>query len=102
MDYREKALGHIGRLDARTLSGLTDRSLYLTADWSSADLEALVTTAETFEALDRANVPTPLFPRQLFYSLFFDNSTTFGSGLTMPRSRVAHNSRAWRFSSKNS
>lgn len=75
MTHRETAEDLLGRLDTRVVAGLSGRSLLLTADWSAAEIETLCTVAEIFEALDRGGVTTPLFPRQLFYSLFFDNST---------------------------
>ena len=65
----------VARLDARTLTALRGRSLLLTTQWSSQELEAICGLAEAFEALDRAKVATPLFPCELCYALFFDNST---------------------------
>jgi knotted carbamoyltransferase YgeW len=75
MNHRERAESLLGRLDGRTLQGLQGRSLLLTAEWSGPEIETLCSLAETFEAFDRAGVSTPLFERELFYSLFFDNST---------------------------
>ena len=75
MNHREKAQRLLSGIDSRLLQVLSGRSLLLTADWSQPEIETLVSLAEAFEALDRAGVATPLFPRQLFYSLFFDNST---------------------------
>lgn len=62
-------------LDAATLRGLNGKSMLLTQDWSHAELDATLKLAATFMAFDRAGIPTPLFPRELFYALFFDNST---------------------------
>src|SRR5512140_3448857 len=75
MNPRAHAESLLERIDTRTLAGLPGRSLLLTADWSTPELDTLCALAETFEALDRAGVSVPLFPEQLFYSLFFDNST---------------------------
>lgn len=58
-----------------SLHALFGRSMLLTSDWSDADIEALSRLAETFAALDRAGVATPLFPNQLNTALFFDKST---------------------------
>lgn len=65
----------VARLDDATLRGLWDRSMLLTSEWTRQELDALCTLAETFEALDRARVPTPLFPNELFAALFLDAST---------------------------
>lgn len=62
-------------LDASTLHQLFGRSLLLTRDWSSAELDALLAVASRFEAADRAGRSTALLPDQLAYALFFDNST---------------------------
>lgn len=58
-----------------SLHALFGRSMLLTSDWSDADIEALSRLAETFAALDRVGVATPLFPNQLNTALFFDKST---------------------------
>jgi knotted carbamoyltransferase YgeW len=63
------------RLDADSLAGLHGRSLLLTQDWSTLDLDTLVALAARLEALDRAGRGTALLPQQLAYALFFDNST---------------------------
>ncbi len=62
-------------LDAPALDALHGRSLLLTQDWSPDDLEALLSVAQRFAALDRRGVRTPLCPQELAYALFFDNST---------------------------
>jgi knotted carbamoyltransferase YgeW len=62
-------------LDASAVAGLHGRSLLLTQDWPTADLEALLAVAARFEARDRAGRRTPLIPHELAYALFFDNST---------------------------
>jgi knotted carbamoyltransferase YgeW len=61
--------------DASAVAGLHGRSLLLTQDWSTRDLEALLAVAGRLEALDRAGRRTPLLPDELAYALFFDNST---------------------------
>jgi knotted carbamoyltransferase YgeW len=63
------------RLDASPLAALRGRSLLLTQDWSAQELDALLVLAARLEALDRARVRTPLFPHELFWALFFDQST---------------------------
>jgi knotted carbamoyltransferase YgeW len=62
-------------LEATSLGALHGRSLLLTQDWSTRDLDALLALAARFEALDRAGSSTALVPDQLAYALFFDNST---------------------------
>jgi len=62
-------------LDASALAGLFGRSLLLTQDWSTRDLDTLLGLATRLEALDRVGKRTALLPDQLAYALFFDNST---------------------------
>jgi knotted carbamoyltransferase YgeW len=62
-------------LDDAALRPLLGRSLLLTDDWSTPELEALLAVAERLEALDRAGRSTALLSDQLAYALFFDNST---------------------------
>jgi knotted carbamoyltransferase YgeW len=66
------ALAH---LDAAALESLHGRSMLLTQDWSTSEIEALCTLAESLQQLDRAGRVPPLFGQQLFWALFFDNST---------------------------
>ncbi len=65
----------VDRLDPAQLEWLRGRSLLLTSEWSSAEIQALLDVADAFHALDRAGVATPLFPGELNYALFFDQST---------------------------
>jgi knotted carbamoyltransferase YgeW len=74
MDIRDLR-ARIEALDASLLEGLEGRSLYLTREWSAGELTVLLDVAECFRRMDRAKVPTPLFPNELFLSLFFDAST---------------------------
>lgn len=62
-------------LDDTALRPLLGRSLLLTDDWSTPELEVLLAVAERLEALDRAGRSTALLSDQLAYALFFDNST---------------------------
>lgn len=62
-------------LEPKTLATLHGRSLLLTQDWPTADLDALLALAARLEALDRSGRSTALLPAQLAYALFFDNST---------------------------
>jgi knotted carbamoyltransferase YgeW len=75
MDPRQKAAAAIERLDPTALRGLAGRSMLITQEWTLPELEALCRLAEAFYELDRAGVKTPLFEHELFYALFFDNST---------------------------
>ncbi len=61
--------------DDSPLAALRGRSLLLTQDWSTRELDALLALASRLEALDRAGRTTALLPDQLAYALFFDNST---------------------------
>ncbi|MHB9000379.1 MAG: knotted carbamoyltransferase YgeW [Thermoanaerobaculia bacterium] len=67
--------GLLGRLDQKALDALYGRSMLLTQDWSAADIETLCRLGEALQALDRAGRSPRLFPQELFYALFFDNST---------------------------
>jgi len=62
-------------IDRQVLDGLHGKSLLLTDDWSSAELDALLAVAARFESVDRQGRPAALLPNQLAYALFFDNST---------------------------
>jgi knotted carbamoyltransferase YgeW len=75
MSPKAELSARIGRLDEAALRNLYDRSMLLTKEWSRPEIEAVCALAETFEALDRAWIPTPLFPDQLFAALFLDAST---------------------------
>ena len=66
---------HDTALDAAVLRGLYGRSLLVTQDWSTAELEALLAVARRLEELDRAGRSTALLPHELAYAMFFDNST---------------------------
>jgi knotted carbamoyltransferase YgeW len=56
-------------------AALVGRSLLTTQEWSTPELETLLSLASRLEALDRAGRSTALLPDQLAYALFFDNST---------------------------
>ncbi|NOY94375.1 MAG: knotted carbamoyltransferase YgeW [Deltaproteobacteria bacterium] len=62
-------------LDAETLKGLFGKSLMLTTDWSTDELETLLNVAARFAARDRAGESNALIPNELGYAVFFDNST---------------------------
>jgi len=62
-------------LDDSSLAPLHGRSLLLTQDWPTRDLDALLAVAARLEALDRAGKRAALLESQLAYALFFDNST---------------------------
>ncbi|MEW6338358.1 MAG: knotted carbamoyltransferase YgeW [Acidobacteriota bacterium] len=62
-------------LDDETLRRLIGRSLLTTDDFDDRELEALLAVAARLAERDRAGMGTPLFPHQLAYALFFDNST---------------------------
>lgn len=62
-------------LDPKAVADLHGRSLLLTQDWSTAELEALLAVATRLEVLDNARKLPPLLPNELAYAMFFDNST---------------------------
>ena len=65
----------LARLDAAVLDALHGRSMLLTQDWTTAEIDTLCALAETLQALDRRGLVPALFPQQLFWGLFFDQST---------------------------
>lgn len=62
-------------LDPRAVASLFGRSILTTAAASDLELQGLLRLAEAFAALDHSGVRTPLFPQELAYAVFFDNST---------------------------
>ncbi len=75
MSPLDNARARLAALDQTTLAGLYRKSMLLTRDWSTDEVTTLADLAATFEAFDRAGVKTPLFPHELNYAAFFDNST---------------------------
>jgi len=71
----EEAKRVIDGIDRAELAKLHGRSLLLTSDWSSGEIDQLLRVADAFQALDRAGVSTALFQHELNYALFFDAST---------------------------
>ncbi|HKI83008.1 MAG TPA: knotted carbamoyltransferase YgeW, partial [Candidatus Krumholzibacteria bacterium] len=65
----------VEKLDESILTHLEGRSLFLTREWSQPEISVLLDLVDTFQAMDLARVATPLFPNELFLSLFFDSST---------------------------
>ncbi len=57
------------------LASLHGRSLLLTDDLTTPEIETLVAVAARLRALDRSGRKTPLLSHELAYALFFDNST---------------------------
>ncbi len=64
-----------GGLDAAHVDSLHGRSLLLTSDWRTEELDTLLAVAARLEAADRAGRPLDMLPNELAYALFFDNST---------------------------
>ncbi len=62
-------------LDPQAIARLYGRSVMLTQDWPTDDLEALLAVAKRLEALDLARTLPALLPNELAYAMFFDNST---------------------------
>jgi knotted carbamoyltransferase YgeW len=69
------AFAMTNNLDASALDALHGRSLLLTQDWTTRDLDTLLALAGRLESLDRSGQRTTLLFDQLAYALFFDNST---------------------------
>ena len=63
------------KLDPQVLKNLLGKSLLITSDWSTPEIEALCAVAQRFEQLDREGKLQPLCPNELAYAMFFDNST---------------------------
>ncbi len=57
------------------LAALFGRSLLLTRDWTTPELETLMAVIQRFAALDFAGKTTALFRDELGWALFFDQST---------------------------
>jgi len=60
---------------ADRIARLRGRSMLLTREWSTEDLDTLLALAARIEAADRAGGLPALLSNQLAYALFFDNST---------------------------
>jgi knotted carbamoyltransferase YgeW len=75
-------------LDAGTLRTLHGRSLMLTSDWSTPEIESLLAVAAHFEAIDRAKKSAAFLPDELAYAMFFDNSTRTKSAWAGAASRL--------------
>jgi knotted carbamoyltransferase YgeW len=67
--------GTLPHLDPAVLHSLHGRSLLVTRDWSTAEIEALLAAAARFAAGDRARRHAAMLADELAYALFFDNST---------------------------
>ncbi len=65
---------------------LRGRDLITTQDWSTAELEELLSLAADLKQKKRAGEPTPLLPAKTLYMIFFDASTrtrnSFETGMT--------------------
>ncbi len=65
----------IEQLHESVLAELIGKNFLLTSDWNDAQIQALLTVAESFQALIRAGIQTPFLRHELNYALFFDQST---------------------------
>jgi knotted carbamoyltransferase YgeW len=63
------------RLEPEILDALHGRSMLRTQDWTTAEIDTLCALAETLQSLDRRGRVPALFPQELFWALFFDQST---------------------------
>ncbi len=78
----------LSRIDADRLEALHGRSMLLTQDWTRDEIDSLCSTAELLQGLDFAGKSPELFPQQLFYALFFDQSTRTKSSWAGAASRL--------------
>ena len=62
-------------IDPKVLSRLFGKSLLVTQDWPTDEVNALLGVASAFQKLDRAGKRAALCPHELAYAMFFDNST---------------------------
>jgi knotted carbamoyltransferase YgeW len=62
-------------LDTNLIKALSGRSLLITREWSTAELDALLAVATHFQAADFAGRSTAMLPDELAWALFFDQST---------------------------
>ena len=81
-------LSRLRGIEGSDLRALHGKNLALTQDWSTPEIEALLAVAATFADLDRSGVKLPLFPSELAYALFFDNSTRTKSAWAGAASRL--------------
>ena len=70
------------------LEQLRGASALLTTDLDATQLEALMQLAEHLAARDKAGQRSPLFPDELAYAVFFDNSTRTKSAWAGAASRL--------------
>ncbi|MBI5547413.1 MAG: knotted carbamoyltransferase YgeW [Deltaproteobacteria bacterium] len=63
------------KFDPQVIKTLIGKSLLVTSDWTTPEVEALLTVAQRFQQLDREGKLQPLCPNELAYAMFFDNST---------------------------
>ncbi len=77
--------------DQAALQALFGRSMLLTRDWTTPELEALMAVIERFAQLDFAGRSTALFKDQLGWALFFDQSTRTKSAWAGACSRLGLN-----------
>ncbi len=75
-------------LDAAAVAKLAGKSLLTTEDFTTAELDTLLSVASALEALDRAGVKTDFLTSELAYSLFFDQSTRTRSAWAGASSRL--------------
>ena len=62
-------------LDRDLLARLLGKSLMLTTDWTTEELETLLTVAACFHRRDFTGASNAFLPDELGYAVFFDNST---------------------------
>jgi knotted carbamoyltransferase YgeW len=62
-------------LNADLIKSLYGRSLLITREWSTPELDTLLAVASHLQAADRARRSTAMLPDELAWALFFDQST---------------------------
>ncbi|MCA9563904.1 MAG: hypothetical protein KC561_10470 [Myxococcales bacterium] len=73
--FATEAKALLEQIDLDAARSIYGKSMLLTSSWSTPQLEAVCQIAKVFELMDRAGVPADLFPNELNYAIFFDNST---------------------------
>src|SRR5512146_2885434 len=80
-----------GSFDRDVLRSLYGKSLLLTSDWTTPEIECLLAVAQRLERLDRTRKLQALCPNELAYALFFDNSTRTKSAWAGAAARLGMN-----------
>jgi knotted carbamoyltransferase YgeW len=78
----------IPKLDGARIEALRGKSLLATLDWSTPEIETLLSVMKAMNILDFAGKKLDLLPAELAYALFFDQSTRTKSAWAGAASRL--------------